>query len=76
MSLLEKYKSGFIRGDSTGNQVVNIYDICKAMDEDKEVRVVFCDLSKAFDRLRHKDLLIKSEHLGVQESLLKWFKSY
>ena len=30
-----------------------------ALDEGKEIRVVFCDISKAFDRVWHNDLLHK-----------------
>ena len=38
--------------DSTVNQLVSIYDtICKALDESKEVRSVFLDMSKVFDRV-------------------------
>ena len=45
-------QSGFIPGDSTVNQLVDIYNtFCKALDEGKEVRAVFCDISKAFDRV-------------------------
>ena len=31
----------------------------KALEEGKEIRVVFCDISKAFDRVWHKGLLFK-----------------
>ncbi|XP_053406441.1 uncharacterized protein LOC123527061 [Mercenaria mercenaria] len=76
-NILSSYQSGFIRGDSTINQLVYIYnDICKAMDDGKEVRVVFCDISKAFDRVWHKGLLFKLSTIGVCGNLLQWFKSY
>ena len=39
-------------GDSTVSQLVDIYNtFCKALDEGKEVRAVFCNVSKAFDRV-------------------------
>ena len=41
-----------------------------------EVRVVFCDISKAFDRVWQKGLLHKLACMGVSGSLLKWFQSY
>ena len=45
-------QSGFITGDSTVNQLLDIYnDVGKALDSGKEVQVVFCDISKAFDRV-------------------------
>jgi hypothetical protein len=43
-----------------------------ALDEGKEVRVAFCDISKAFDRVWHKGLLRKLESIGVRGSLLSW----
>ena len=42
----------------------------------KEVRVVFCDVSKAFDRVWHKGLLCKLKATGITVSLLSWFSSY
>ena len=51
-------QSGFVPGDSTVNQLVDIYNtFCKALDEGKEVRAVFCDVSKAFDRVWHRGLI-------------------
>ena len=45
-------QSGFVPGDSTTNQLVEIYNtFCKALDEGKEVRAIFCEISKHFDRV-------------------------
>ncbi len=76
-NLLTEYQSGFRRGDSTTNQLVYIYnDICKALDDGKEIRVVFCDISKAFDRVWHRGLLTKLSSIGIDGALHKWFSSY
>ena len=40
------------------------------------VRVVFCDFSKAFDRVRHIGLLFKLRKLGLNGGLLECFGSY
>ena len=70
-------KSGFIPGDSTVNQLTYLYNtFCQALDVGKEVRVVFCDISKAFDRVWHAGLLLKLEAAGVTGEVLTWFKSY
>ena len=70
-------QSGFIRGDSTTNQLLDISnDIGKALDSGKEVRAVFCDISKAFDRVWHKGLLFKLRQAGIDGNLLNWFKNY
>ena len=40
------------------------------------MRVVFCDISKAFDRVWHKGLIAKLKHYGISDGLLGWFKCY
>ncbi len=75
--ILTTFQSGFITGDSTVNQLSYIYnDICKALDDGKEVRAVFCDISKAFDRVWHRGLLFKLSSAGISGDLLQWFSSY
>ena len=75
--VITPFQSGFSRGDSTVNQLVVIYNIlCQALDEGKEVRAVFCDISKAFDRVWHRGLKAKLHQSGIGGSLLEWIKSY
>ena len=51
-------QSGFIPGDTTVNQLSYLYKSCsQVLDFGKGVMVVFCDISKAFDRVEHKELL-------------------
>ena len=76
-NLLTPLQSSFIPGDSTTFQLLHTYHMfCEAVDSAKEVRVVFCDISKAFDRVWHRGLIHKLRDMGCSESLLKWFKSY
>ena len=50
--LITKFQSGFRPGDSTVNQLISISnDFGKAIDDGKETRIIFCDISKAFDRV-------------------------
>ena len=75
--ILTAMQSGFIPGDSTVNQLTDIYNtFCKSLDEGKEVRAVFCDISKAFDRVWHEGLLFKLKSIGFSDSLLLWFRDY
>ena len=75
--ILTPLQSGFIPGDSTVNQLTFLYDtFCKALDSGKEVRVVFCDISKAFDRVWHAGLIYKLRASGVSGNLLRWFENY
>ena len=69
--------SGFVPGDSTVNQLTDLYNtFCQALDEGKEVRAIFCDINKAFDRVWHKGLLYKLSSVGISGSLLQWFTDY
>ena len=45
-NVITAFQSGFVPGDSTVNQLIDIYNaFCKALDEGKEVRATFCDIS-------------------------------
>ena len=70
-------QSGFVPGDSTVNQLVDIYNtFCKALDDGKEVRAIFCDVSKSFDRVWHKGLTYKLKDNGIDVTLLQRLASY
>ena len=70
-------QSGFVPGDSTVNQLIDIYNtFCKALDDSKEVRAIFCDVSKAFDRVWHKGLFYNLKRAGITGALLSWFTNY
>ena len=54
---LSSLQSGFIPEDFNANQLTFLYDtFCQAFDMGKEVRVVLCDIGKAFDRVWHTGL--------------------
>ncbi|MCG7875096.1 MAG: reverse transcriptase family protein [Candidatus Thiodiazotropha endolucinida] len=75
--ILTPLQSGFVQGDSTTYQLLHTYHkICEAVDRGKEVRAVFCDISKAFDRVWHKGLLHKLQGIGCSGNTLRWFSSY
>ena len=38
--------------------------------------VVFCDISKAFDRVWHTGLIAKLSRIGITGNLLQWFQNY
>ena len=38
--------------------------------------IVFCDVSKAFDRVWHMSLLFKMRQNGIDGKLLEWLSSY
>ena len=76
-NLLSSLQSGFLPGDSTVNQLTYLYNtFCQALDSGKEVRAVFCDISKAFDRVWHAGLLAKFKAAGVSGNIHAWFADY
>ena len=75
--LLTPFQTGFVPGDSTTYQLLHTYHtFCEAVDSGKEVRAVFCNISKAFDRVWHNGLLYKLTRLGCSDQVIKWFTSY
>lgn len=76
-NIISRHQSGFTKGDSTINQLLFITnEFSQALDHGKEIRVVFFDISKAFDRVWHKGLLFKIQKIGIRGNLLSWIKSY
>ena len=70
-------QSGFVPGDATVNQLADVYNtFCKALDDGEEVRAIFCDISKTFDRVWHKCLVYKLKAAGISGSLLCWLTDY
>ena len=75
--LFNHLQSGFLPRDSTVNQLTFFYNtFCQALDSGKEIRAVFCDISKAFDCVWPSGLLYKLQAAGVTGDALNWFKSY
>ena len=78
-NLLTKYQSGFRPGDSTTNQLLFlVHSIHNSFDhnESREVRSVFLDISKAFDKVWHTGLLFKLKQNGIDGKLLSLMASY
>ena len=77
-SLIYKYQSGFFPKHSTVHQLLELYNsILKSLEKKKKFSCfVFCDFSKAFDKVWHKDLIHKMNSYGIQGKLIKWLKNY
>ena len=77
--LLNPNQSGFRPGDSTVNQLLSItHTIFKAFDCNPplDVRTVYLDISKAFDRVWHDGLIYKLKRCGVLGQLLLLIQSF
>ena len=64
-------------GDSFIHQLLSItHDIYKSFDEDFEVKGVFLDISKAFDKVWHKGLIYKLKQNGMSGKFLNIIKDF
>ena len=76
-TLVYSKQSGFLAGHSTVYQLIDMYhQICLSIDSKQYTCMTFCDVSKAFDRVWHKGLLVKLHKYGISGNLLKWIDSY
>ena len=75
--LISNFQSGFRPGMSTTTQLIELYtQFCDAVDTQKEIRVVFLDIHKAFDKVWHQGILYKLYLCGIRGHILNWFKDY
>ena len=78
-NLLNPNQSGFRPSDSCINQLLAItHEIFKAFDCNPplEVRLVFLDISKAFDKVWHEGLIYKIKSMGISGELLNVLENY
>lgn len=78
-NLISDRQSGYKQGDSTIKQLLSITnDIYKAFDETptKEVRAVFLDISRAFDRVWHEGLIYKLKQNGLEGDFINIISSF
>ena len=70
-NLISPNQSGFRPADSCVNQLLAItHEICKSFNEGFEVRRIFLDISKAFDKVWHEGLLLKLNQNRISGNLL------
>ena len=69
--LISSKQSGFKPGDSCINQLLSItHELYQPFDNGFEVRGVFLDISKAFNKLWHKGFIYKLKQNGVAGNVL------
>ncbi|XP_045466653.1 uncharacterized protein LOC123675348 [Harmonia axyridis] len=68
---------GFQENKSTSTAITSVLvEVADALDSRKKCRLMACDLSKAFDTLKHDILLQKLESYGIRGVPLKLISSY
>ena len=80
-NLLSSNQSGFRLNDSCESQLLSIvivHGIYSSFDcyPSLEVRGIFLEISKAFDRVRHEGLIYKIQSTGISGTPLKLIKSF
>ena len=76
-NLLSKDQSRFRQGDSAINQLLSITtDIYEAFEDYEEVRAVFLDISKAFDKVWQEGLIFKLKQNGISGNVLNLIQNY
>ena len=70
-NLISKNQSGFRPGDSCINQLLSAtHEVYQSFDDNLEVRAVFLDIAKAFDRFWHKGLIFKLKQNSISDKIL------
>ena len=68
---------GYRKNHSTDYACVELVDkVMHDLDKGETPICFFLDLSKAFDTLNHDILLSKLRYYGLDDNVIKWFKSY
>ena len=75
LSFIYKYQSG--PGQSAVHHLIELlHHTCTALENHQMNCKVFCDMSKAFDLVWHKGLILKLMKYGINGNLLLLFMDY
>ena len=69
-------QSGFLPKHSSVHQLIELYNTILNSLKKKLFCLVFCDFSKAFDKVWDKGLIHKMNCYGIKGNLLKWIENY
>ena len=76
-NILTSSQYGFQKNISTEMAILELQNrIVKSISNKKWCVGIFLDLSKAFDTLDHRVLLLKLKHYGIRGMAFDWFRSY
>ena len=75
--LISQHQSGFKPEDSCINHLLSItHEIYQSFDEGFDVRSVFLDISKAFDKVWHDGSIFKLKQNGISGNLLNMLSNF
>ena len=74
---IDDKQSGYRHADSTVKQLLSItHEIYKAFDDNKELRAVFLDISRAFDKVWAEGLIFKLKRIGIEGDMINILTSF
>lgn len=72
-----EYQHDFPKTVSTTTQLISvIHDCASALDNCRQIDVVFLDMSKAFDHVPHTLLIDRLRDAALPERLILWLQAY
>ena len=75
--LISQHQSGFKPGDSCISQLLSItHEIYQSFDEGFDVRSVFLDIYKAFDKVWQDGLILKLKQNGISGNVLNLLSNF
>ena len=75
--LIYEYQSGFLPKHFTIHQLLELYNsILNSLEKKEFSCFLFCDFSKAFDKVCHRGLIHNMNYYGIKGPLIKWFENY
>jgi hypothetical protein len=76
-NLIDDFQFGFQNENSTYHPMLHLLNfVSKAINKNEYTIGIFLDITKAFDCVPKRTLLMKLSKMGIQGSALKWFESY
>ena len=75
--ILSSCQYGFRTKHSTELQLLHtVHDFTSSLNEKVQIDTVLLDLSKAFDKVVHRYLILKLEYYGVRHQISQWILSF
>ncbi|MEW8547072.1 MAG: reverse transcriptase family protein [Candidatus Thiodiazotropha sp.] len=76
-NLFSPVQHGFVAGKSCCTQLLEVMeDLTEALDNGKDVDMVYLDFCKAFDKVPHRRLLTKVWGYGIRGKVYIWIKEF
>ena len=76
-STLHDSQHGFRKQRSCETQLLSTIDkFAQSLNQSSKIDSILLDFSKAFDKVFHRKLILKLEHYGVRNDLLRWITDF